>query len=219
MESENLANLIKTELQNGINALNGSGHLPLVWFEKHSVSSPRSILHSRIIGILARINLGEGWVLDIERALKPSLKGGYRFTPDIIAWTKETKMGVVIEFSSIDTSGHYIIKKNIEDNFLRYVSYPSGDGLPVLWVIISTLKDGPTNDYPSWDFTKGGIFYDNDDKLQLRKLLSESPLKFWKGRYEKAIEAAFKNTKRKCPICWMNINSGKVNIEFLKMAV
>jgi hypothetical protein len=218
MEPEKLANHIKKELQNGIDTLKRSGQLNSDWFEKHSLSSKKSILHSRILGILARMKLEEGWVIDIERALKPSLEGRHQFTPDIITWTNEHKIAFVLEYSSIDTSGNYIVWKDIEKNYTNYVKYPSNDGLPLLWAIITTLKNGYTEDYPSWDFNKDGIFYERKDKDKLWNRLARSPLIFWKEPYEKAMELAFKKTKGICPICWMNIDSGKVNIEFLKIA-
>src|SRR5208337_2701391 len=143
MNHRDLANLIQRELQRGINALVQSGHLPHLWFEKHSISSPKSILHSRILGILARMNLGDGWVIDVERALKPQLKGRSQFTPDIIGWTPENRMAFVIEYESINSSDSRVEWKDIS-NYSKYVKNPStDDGLPILWIIITTLKDGP----------------------------------------------------------------------------
>ncbi|MFZ5453170.1 MAG: hypothetical protein ACOZF2_15030 [Thermodesulfobacteriota bacterium] len=217
MEPEKLADLIRDELQNGISLLSRLGHLSSDWFEKHSLSSPKSKLHSRILGILARMKMEDGWIIDIERALKPSSKGRNQFTPDIIAWDHENKIAFVIEYSSIDTSGHYIIRKDIENNYINYVMNPSNDGLPLLWTIISTLPNKSIDDHPSWDFIRDGFFYERKDRKELWKILLNSPINFWEERYKKAIEGAFKKTKGVCPICWMNIDRGEVSVKLLKV--
>jgi hypothetical protein len=99
-------------------------------------------------------------------------------------------------------------------NYTNYVSYPSEEeDLPTIWAIITTLKSGPVDDWSSWDWVQEGEYYNSDDSDGKWKSLLKSPLKFWKPRFLKIFKNAFKKTKKKCPICWINIDSGKVNIE------
>lgn len=89
------------------------------------------------------------------------------------------------------------------------------DGLPIVWIIITTLKSDPVanDDWSSWDWVQEGEYYDSDDSDGKWKSLLKSSLKFWKPRFLKIFNDAFIKTKKICPICWMNIDSGKVNIE------
>lgn len=212
MEAKDLANIVKKELQQGIDNLLKSGQLSKECFERNSLSSPKSILHSRILGLLARINLEERWVVDIERGLKPSIPGRNQFKPDVIIWNPSGKMEVVIEYESINSSDLRVLWNDLENEFLKYIPNPSEeDGIPSLWIIITTLKDGPVDDWSSWDWAKGGDFYQRD---RLWNSLLKSPLKFWRKRYIPEFKKALKKTKNICPIFWMNINSGRVSIEF-----
>lgn len=214
MDPELLVNKLKKELQRGINSLKKAGYITNEWFERYSISSPKSRLHSRILGIIARMNLEEGWVIDIERALNAE-KGARQFKPDAICWATNDKMACVIEFESINSSDTRIEWKDIQ-NYINYVSYPSKEeNLPIVWVIITTLKSGPVEvgDWYSWDWAQEGEFYDSDDSDKQWSLLLKSPLNFWKNRFLRSFEIAFKKTKGKCPICWINIDSGKVIIE------
>lgn len=122
MDAEILANKLREELQHGIDALEKANYISAEWFERNSVSSPKSKLHSRVLGIIARINLGERYVVDIERALKPGKKAR-QFKPDAICWEPNDKIVCVIEYESINSSDLRIEWKDIQ-NYINYVSYP-----------------------------------------------------------------------------------------------
>lgn len=217
MKPDEIANRIVSELQNGINSLCKTKFLSNEWFEKYSISGPKSKLHSRVLGIISRMNIDKGWVIDIERSLKGN--GIRQFRPDAIGWFSPEKIGFVIEFESISSSDSRIEWKDLE-NYKKYINNNSeadGDGLPLIWVIISTLMSQPVEDedWDSWDWKEQGEFYDEDNSEKLWNKLLKSPLNFWQKRFVKRFEETFKKTKNKCPICWINIDSGKVNIESL----
>ncbi len=210
MKAEQIADIVKTNLHEKIQSLMKSNHLDKSWFEKHSEYSPKHILHSRILGLLTRIDFGNNWITDIERSLKPAKKGKI-FTPDVIVRTPEDRIGAIIEYESINSSDSRIIWKDLV-NYTNYVKYPSKlDGLPIIWIIITTLRHGLVEDWSFWDWTKREGFDQNknmDDKDKLKK----SPFNYYKERFIKKFEEAFEKTNKKCPVCWMNIDGGDVNI-------
>ena len=210
MNAGKIARNVKKELRQAIDKLIKDGALNSEWLERNSKSSPKHILHSRVLGLLAQIDFGKGWITDIERSLKPSVKGRNSFTPDIIAWKGNSCEAVVIEYESINSSDSRVISRDLE-NYKKYIEHPDvNDCQPIVWIIVTTLKSGEVQngDWSRWDWAQQKEYHGKDEPWE--KLL-KSPFNFWHKKY---IEAFKDSCKVECPIYWMNIDSGNISIEF-----
>lgn len=168
----------------------------------------QSEVHSRVLGIIARIWLKLGFDIEIERGFNYKYRGRkYRFRPDISIY-KDNKLKAFIEYESTNSSDERFFDENRKATLecMQYFSQCHNNNAPPHWIVIFTLPKRKVNkkNWKSYEI--------NRSSPRFSKLV-ESPFNFYFPKYIKVSKRLFKNYKI-CSNLWLlNVDDGKVKLE------
>jgi hypothetical protein len=162
-------------------------------------------LHSRVLGILARAAIINGFYIDIERGVKPTDKQR-KFVPDLVLY-KGGKPLILIEYESSNSSDYRVVDKDLR-NYKRTIDKPPNDINPSFWLIITTLPI--TSKKKKWSYwannVKGRL-----DKHEQKKLITVGPKKYY---YDRFITEFKTNMIKNHPLYWANLDEYGLTIEY-----
>ena len=171
-------------------------------------------LHSRMLGILSSVGHDLGYMVDIERGLKPN--EGSAFNPDILLW-KNNEPILLLEYESTNSSDYRVIEKDLANFKISAESLLEDCSLPRFWVVLTTLPDKSVTSWSNWEGYSAKEYErikENPRKFYKRwfiqefskvpnKLFNRSKL-FLFNLNERGIELVFPSTRRRTiyPVRW-----------------
>lgn len=183
-----------------IGMLSQIGYFPREYVEKIKYRK-HNVLHSRMLGVLSRVGHELGYVVDIEKGLKP--QESRKFNPDLLFW-KNHKMIILFEYESTNSSDYRVIHKDLA-NYKRSVDQKFTDDieLPECWIIITTLPNKPVSSWSRWRVEKS-------DYARLKRNPRSFYIKKNIGEFSKLGDAYFSKSQ----LLLLNLNEEGITIEF-----
>ena len=188
------------KIRDKIGMLSQIDYFPREYVEKIKYRK-HNVLHSRMLGVLSRVGHELGYVVDVERGLKP--RESRKFNPDLLFW-KNHEIAILFEYESTNSSDYRVIYKDLA-NYKRSVKQKLTDGieLPDYWIIITTLPNRPVSSWSRWRV-------DKSDYSRLKR----NPRSFYMEKnlreFSKLDDAYF----TKSQLLLLNLNEEGITIEF-----
>jgi hypothetical protein len=131
------------------------------------------MLHSRVLGMLAKTGFDLNYIVEIEAGFKP--EGRRQFKPDIQLW-KSDDLRFVVEYESTNSSDLRVISKDLR----HYVESRGNSPSPAFWLVIYTLPDHAVeaSDWKFWGLTKSD---------PCRRSIAKNPHKYYKKLLSKEL--------------------------------
>jgi hypothetical protein len=144
--------------------------------------SRRSVLHSRVLGILA----GTGFQLEYEVGIEARFKAGKSwFQPDV-ELRKKNHLISLIEYESTNSSDSRVISKDLAHCF-KVLESQDGE-LPDYWIIIYTLPDGRVGTWYHYDYPAGNSFSE----------MARNPHRFYRRGFKEPVYFSMVDKPRRC---------------------
>lgn len=117
--------------------------IPTNWLNTQK-GSRKGQLHSRILGLLAKVSADLGYIVEVESGFNP--KSSRQFRPDIQLWESDSHK-FLVEYESTNSSDLRVLKKDLA----HYVQSLDNDQFPEYWLVLYTLPDSASGNWRSWD--------------------------------------------------------------------
>ena len=141
--------------------------LPTEWFSSNS-GNRESVLHARVLAILAKSGCDLKYVVEIEPGFKPAC--GRQFRPDLQLWRSDHQ-SFLIEYESTNSSDSRILWKDLP----HFEQSRNNEPFPDFWLIIYTLPNEPVTKWKIYDYRT------NDPRVVEMKA---NPHKYYKKIFE-----------------------------------
>jgi len=170
-------------------------YLEKIKYRKHNV------LHSRFLGLLSTVGHELGYVVDVERGLKP--QKSRKFNPDLLFW-RNHRIKILFEYESTNSSDYRIIDKDLA-NYRRAVNERLSDDieLPKYWIIITTLPNKSVSSWSRWRVSK-------NDYTRLKG----NPRSFYMKQFLREFSKLDKTNLSESRLFLLNLNRNGIAIEF-----
>ena len=106
-----------------------------------------SVLHARVLAILAKTGFDLEYVVEIESGFSP--REGRLFRPDLQLWRSDHH-SFLVEYESTNSSDSTILRKDLN----HYIQSQTNESFPDFWLIVYTLPKKPVDKWTSWDYRR-----------------------------------------------------------------